>query len=158
MNQMIKQPILAMSDSFFDAFAKLPAQIRRKVQSFMSKFRQQATSRGINYEKLTDAAVPNFRSARIDDNYRAIVFHPNEGNVYLLLWIDTHDEAYRWARTHTCSLNSSLGTIQVYETLDYVSDGNASSGAVQAVVPTVAPASEQIPVVPEAAPAAMAPE
>lgn len=158
MNQMIKQPILAMSDSFFEAFAKLPAQIRRKVQFFMSKFRQQATSRGINYEKLTDAAVPNFRSARIDDNYRAIVFHPNEGNVYLLLWIDTHDEAYRWARTHTCSLNSSLGTIQVYETLDYVSDGNASSEKRQAVDPTAAPAPEQIAVVPQAAPAAKAPE
>ncbi len=147
MNQMVSQPILAMSDSFFDAFAKLPAQIRRKVQSFMAKFRQQATSRGINYEKLADAAVPNFRSARIDDNYRAIVFHPDKNNVYLLLWVDTHDEAYRWARTHTCSLNNSIGTIQLYETLDTVSGENASSGNVQAVTPdvtpAVAPASEQ---------------
>lgn len=114
---MNKKPTLAMSDMFFNAFAKLPSPIRKKVQAFLMKFRLQATSTGINYEKIHDAATPDYRSARIDDNYRAIISHPKQGNVYLLLWVDTHEEAYRWARTHVCNINPATGSLQVYESM-----------------------------------------
>ena len=29
----------------------------------------------------------------------------NEANVYLLLWVDHHDEAYQWAEKKRCILN-----------------------------------------------------
>ena len=40
----------------------------------------------------------------------------NEANVYLLLWVDHHDEAYQWAEKKRCVLNHATGSIQVYET------------------------------------------
>lgn len=110
-----KMPTLALSDMFFDSFAKLPSQTRKKVQQFLLKFRQVAASNGINYEKIREAPA-DYRSARIDDNYRAVICHPEAGNVYLLLWVDKHEEAYRWARTHVCNINPTTGSLQVYET------------------------------------------
>lgn len=110
-----KMPTLALSDMFFDSFAKLPSQTRKKVQQFLLKFRQAAASNGINYEKIKEAPA-DYRSARIDDNYRAVICHPDAGNVYLLLWVDKHDDAYHWARTHVCNINPTTGSLQVYET------------------------------------------
>lgn len=110
-----KMPTLALSDMFFDSFAKLPSQTRKKVQQFLLKFRQTAASNGINYEKIKEAPA-DYRSARIDDNYRAVICHPDAGNVYLLLWVDKHDDAYHWARTHVCNINPTTGSLQVYET------------------------------------------
>ncbi len=56
------------------------------------------------------------RSVRIDQTYRGIVLKPDTGNVYMLLWVDHHDETYDWAQRHQCKINSVTGSIQVYET------------------------------------------
>jgi hypothetical protein len=43
------------------------------------------------------------------------VLKPDEGNVYLLLWVDRHDKAYDWARKKRCIINPALGNIQIYD-------------------------------------------
>ena len=55
------------------------------------------------------------RSLRIDRSYRAIVDAPPRGNVFTLLWADTHDEAYRWAARHRCGVNPATGAMQVFQ-------------------------------------------
>lgn len=45
--------------------------------------------------------------------YRGIVLKPDSGNVYVLLWVDKHDEAYAWASRRTCSVHPTTGTMQV---------------------------------------------
>ena len=52
---------------------------------------------------------------RIDDTYRAIVVRCPETNVYMLLWVDHHDEAYDWAKRKKCSINKVTGGVQVFE-------------------------------------------
>ena len=64
----------------------------------MNKFRNNPTSPGINYEKLSACRDKKICSVRIDDTYRGIVVREQETGVYLLLWIDHHDEAYEWAK------------------------------------------------------------
>jgi len=107
---------VAISSDFFSAFSKLPQTQQGKVSKFISNFQQNPTSNSINYEKIRDASDPNMRSVRIDQAYRGIVLKPDEGNVYMLLWVDHHDEAYDWATRHQCKINSVTGSIQVYET------------------------------------------
>lgn len=109
-------PMLAMSTDFFEAFSRLPNAIRKKAQTFLAKFMTNSRTSGLNYEKINDAP-DDFRSVRIDDNYRAILSRPKKGNVYLLLWVDTHDEAYQWARTHVCNINRTTGSMQVYQSV-----------------------------------------
>lgn len=106
---------IAISDDFLKAFAAIPRDRQQAVIQFLTKFRHNPTSSGINYEKIRDAADDAMRSVRIDQNYRGIVLKPAQGNVYCLLWIDKHDDAYDWARRHKISIHPELGSIQVFE-------------------------------------------
>jgi len=108
---------LALSSSFFDAINKLPKNIFKKTKEFMESFPQKAMSSGFNYETIKNAKEQNYRSVRLNDNYRAIIYHPDEGNVYILLWVDTHENAYKWACSHVCKINNHTSSLQVYETL-----------------------------------------
>jgi len=104
---------VAISSDFFSAFAALPKAKQGRVMDFMSKFRSNPLAPGMNYEKINDAYDKNMRSVRVDDTYRAIVMR--EEDVFLLLWVDHHDEAYDWARRKRCMLNHTTGSIQIYE-------------------------------------------
>lgn len=104
---------VAISADFFDAFQRLPQGIQKKASTTISEFRRNPTSPGLNFERI--AAHPGMRSIRIDRSYRAIVLHPKKGNVYLLLWVDKHDEAYTWAKRHRCQVNPETGSLQVFE-------------------------------------------
>ncbi|WP_194756645.1 UvrD-helicase domain-containing protein [Aliidiomarina indica] len=109
---------VAISQDFFMAFAKLPKSKQRKVNEFVHKFRADPMSPGINYEKINDAASDNYRSVRIDQDYRGIVLKPEQGNVYLVMWVDKHDDAYDWARKHKCTVNRQTGSLQIYEVIE----------------------------------------
>ena len=44
---------VAISSDFLTAFARLPRAIQGKVTEFINKFRNDPTSPGINYEKIS---------------------------------------------------------------------------------------------------------
>lgn len=106
---------VAISSDFLTAFARLPRQTQGKVTEFVNKFRNNPNSAGINYEKLSKGIDKKIYSVRIDDTYRGIVVRQPESGVYLLLWVDHHDEAYQWAARKKCEVNPKTGTIQVFD-------------------------------------------
>lgn len=106
---------VAISSDFLTTFAKLPRQIQGKTTEFVNKFRNNPTAPGINYEKISQRMDNKIYSVRIDDTYRGIVVRQPETGVYLLLWVDHHDEAYQWAARKRCDVNPKTGAIQVYD-------------------------------------------
>ena len=106
---------VAISSDFLTAFARLPRGIQGKVTEFINKFRNNPKAPGINYEKLANGADKKICSVRIDDTYRGIVVRQEETGVYLLLWVDHHDEAYAWAARKRCEVNHQTGAIQVFD-------------------------------------------
>jgi len=106
---------VAISTDFFTSFARLPKAQQGKVSKFIVQFKNDPRSRAINYEHIAVARDPAMRSVRIDQSYRGIVLAPKEGNVYLLLWVDHHDEAYEWAARHRCNINPETGAVQIFE-------------------------------------------
>ena len=106
---------VAISSDFLTAFARLPRQIQSKVTEFVNKFRNDPMSPGIHYEKLNSGIDKKIFSVRIDDTYRGIVVRQQETGVYLLLWVDHHDEAYQWAANKRCEVNPQTGAIQVFD-------------------------------------------
>lgn len=111
-------PKIALSDDFLKSFAAIPRDRQQAVLKFVAQFRQNPRATGINYETIHDAADPNMRSVRIDQALRGIVLKPVSGDVYCLLWVDRHDDAYRWARTHRVAIHPDLGSIQVFAVED----------------------------------------
>lgn len=104
---------VAISDGFLEAFAEVPKNKQKKVRRFIQKFRSNPRSSGINYEKIKAARDPKLRSVRIDQEYRGIVLKPEAGNVYMLLWVDHHDDAYQWAMNKVVQIHPETGSIQV---------------------------------------------
>lgn len=112
---MNNKPLLAISTDFFTSFAALPKTQQGKVTAFINKFRNDPTSPGINFEKIEGGVDKNICSVRIDLTYRGIVVKMEESGVYMLLWVDHHDEAYAWAKNKKCSINKMTGSVQIFD-------------------------------------------
>ena len=106
-------PTVAMGTEFLDGYAHIPVSQQKKVRDFLKKFRDDPTSNAINYESLKGHRNSHVRTVRIDQKYRAVVLHPDEGNVYVLMWVDRHDEAMDWAKRRTFEVNPRTGALQV---------------------------------------------
>jgi len=106
---------VAMSADFLTSFSRIPRGMQTKVLNFINKFRSDPVAPGGNYERVEGARDPNMRSVRVDQAYRAIVLKPETGNVYMLLWVDRHDEAYRWAKNRVYRIHPETGSIQVIQ-------------------------------------------
>jgi hypothetical protein len=106
---------VAIGDGFLESFAQIPKGKQKKVMEFVAKFRHDPRGSGINYESINDSKDENFRSVRIDLEYRGIVLKPEKGDVYILLWVDKHDDAYQWARRHRCDIHPTTGVLQMME-------------------------------------------
>jgi hypothetical protein len=106
-------PTVAIADEFLDAFARIPRAQQKKVREFTAKFQADPKSAAINYEKIHRVKDDRLRTVRIDQQYRAVVLHPAQGDVYILLWVDNHDEAMKWAAKRTFEINPRTGALQV---------------------------------------------
>lgn len=104
---------VAISIDFMDAFAEIPQSEQKKVRRFMEKFREHPRSSGINYEPIKNSQDPGLYSIRIDQKYRGVIKKPRKGNVYLLLWVAKHDDAYQWAERKKVIVNPETGSVQV---------------------------------------------
>ena len=126
---------IAISADFLSSFASLPRQVQKKVTEFIGKFKSNPKSPGINIEKIHDGTDKNMRSIRIDDTYRGILLKQEEADVYLLLWVDHHDEAYQWAKRKRCEINKRTGSIQIYDVVrgDTIAENTADSGDIKGV-------------------------
>jgi len=134
-----QQTTVAISQDFLEAFANIPKEKQRKVMDFVTKFRYDPRASGINYEKIQKARNPRYRSVRINGDYRGIVLAPEQGEVYVLLWVDKHDAAYQWAERHECQIHPETGTLQIFETLnDGTNEQEASVPAVEKPEPLFA--------------------
>ena len=110
---MSLKPKVALSQDFLFQLAKLPSNIHSKVLKWAILFQTDPESPGINYEKIHAARDPNLKSVRIDQDWRGIVFKPESGDVYVLLYVDHHDAAYKWAERRKLAINPVTGAMQV---------------------------------------------
>lgn len=110
---MSLKPKVALSQEFLLQLAKLPASVHAKVMKWAVQFQSNPTGPGINYETIQSARDANLRSVRLDRDWRGIVFKPSGGDVYVLLYVDHHDEAYRWAEHRKLAINPVTGAMQM---------------------------------------------
>lgn len=85
---------LFLSDTCYESLFDLPKRIQTKVVNFQKKFRECTTSNGMHLEPIAQFNDSSMRTARIDDNYRAVI-GIIDNNAYLL-FVGTHEVAYNW--------------------------------------------------------------
>lgn len=109
-------PKIAIGAEFLKAMSNIPKSEQKKVREFTEKFRKDPTQPSINYEQIHNVKDNKVRTVRIGLNYRAVVLHPTKGDVYILVWVDHHDEAMRWAQNKVFEINSETGALQIVDT------------------------------------------
>ncbi|SEP88069.1 Part of AAA domain-containing protein [Mycobacterium sp. 88mf] len=103
---------LAIDRGFINDLAKLEKPVVKRVTEVFDEF-DAATHTGLHLEKIANARNPRFRSIRIDQAWRGIVLAPITGDVYTLLKVLHHDDAYAWAQRSNVSVNSATGGIEI---------------------------------------------
>ncbi len=134
---MSLKPKVALSQDFLLQLSRLPSSVHSKVMKWAIQFQVAPNSPGINYENINGARDSNLKSVRLDRDWRGIVFKPNSGDVYVLLYVDHHDDAYRWAENRKLTINPVTGAMQmvVVESVAETEAVSASTASVERELP-----------------------
>lgn len=97
-------------------FGRLPAKVQKKLYELTRKFEEDSKTLGTHLEPLPALTKdPKVRSAKVGNDYRAIVIAPEVGDIYLLVHIDHHDEAYAWCKNKLFEAHTATGTLQIFD-------------------------------------------
>jgi mRNA-degrading endonuclease RelE of RelBE toxin-antitoxin system len=108
--------ILMMHSEVLKRFHKLPAKVQKRVPELIDKFQNNPYDPAVGLhglkETMLDAKV---RGADLPDGYRAIIIAPEKGDTFLLVYIDSHDRAYDWAKNKRFEVHTSTGAFQLFD-------------------------------------------
>lgn len=108
------QYTVALSTDFLSCLSAIPPEQKNTAFQFFKEFKQNPTAPRFNFEKIKDAHDENMRAIRISSDYRAVVLKPEQGTVYVLLWIDETEKAYTWAANMRCVIHPDTGSLQTF--------------------------------------------
>ncbi len=112
-------PRLAFAQSFWDGYDTLEKPVRAGVRKAMGKFQALSAAelnadKGLHLESVGNARDPRMRTIRITDFWRGVVLAPADGSdVFLLVNVLPHDDAYTWAAKRLYSANSATRALEV---------------------------------------------
>lgn len=111
----MNKPVVALGSDLMRSLLELSKKAQKHATTFLTKFQANPRSSGINLERIANAADEKLYSARIDQRYRAIIAFQKSSNVYVLLYVGDHDDAYKWAETKKLDVNPNTRAIQLYD-------------------------------------------
>ncbi|MFJ5271787.1 UvrD-helicase domain-containing protein [Streptomyces sp. NPDC088358] len=112
-------PQLAFASSFWESFDVLEKPVKAGVRKAMQKFQQLTVpelhaDKGLHLESVEKARDPRMRTIRINDFWRGVVLAPDDGSdVFLLVNVVRHDDAYTWAAKRLYTTNSATRGLEV---------------------------------------------
>ncbi|MET9131436.1 UvrD-helicase domain-containing protein [Streptomyces antibioticus] len=112
-------PRLALAQSFWDGYDTLDKQVKAGVRKAMAKFHAMSAAelnadKGLHLESVHNARDPRMRTIRITDFWRGVVLAPDDGSdMFLLVHVLPHDDAYAWAAKRLYSANSATRALEV---------------------------------------------
>ncbi|MEV7787738.1 UvrD-helicase domain-containing protein [Streptomyces sp. NPDC088106] len=112
-------PQLAFANSFWESYDLLEKPVRAGVRKAMQKFQQLSVpelqaDKGLHLESVEKARDPRMRTIRINDFWRGVVLAPDDGSdVFLLVNVVRHDDAYTWAAKRLYTTNAATRALEV---------------------------------------------
>lgn len=109
-----------IADTFTDSLARLTAQEQKAAKTTAFDLQLDPTSNGLSFHKLDRAKDSNFWSVRVNADIRIIV-HRTASSI-LLVYVDHHDDAYRWAERRKIERHPTTGAMQLVEVRERVEE------------------------------------
>ncbi|MEV4336070.1 UvrD-helicase domain-containing protein [Streptomyces sp. NPDC049590] len=112
-------PQLAFANSFWESYDVLEKPVKAGVRKAMAKFQQLTVAelhadKGLHLESVDKARDPRMRTIRINDFWRGVVLAPDDGSdVFLLINVVPHDDAYSWAAKRLYTVNTATRGLEV---------------------------------------------
>lgn len=107
--------VVALQDTFLEAYSQIPKGEQKRIYKLIDALRLNLQNKGLNLERMKEALDPNVYSVRLSDSYRVILVRPQNDDVFLLVWIDHHDKAYRWIKGKRFIPNKETRTLQMWD-------------------------------------------
>ncbi len=104
-----------MHEMFEESYDKLDGSIKGKVLNFMVKLQQDPDATGLDFKKPKGAANKYIRTARVNDNYRAVLVDPGADSALYLVSVLPHDDAYEFAGKVTLQVNTKTGAAELFD-------------------------------------------
>lgn len=102
--------------NIFKTFGKLPIKVQKRIAEFIERFQKDPADVSLGVHAVKESMLdPKVRGASLPDGYRAIIIAPDKGDTYMLVHVDTHDEAYDWARNKRFEVHEMTGFFQVFD-------------------------------------------
>lgn len=101
---------------FQEISSGLDNSVRDKAYAFLKKLQTDDTTKGLHVEPINNSVDPRFRTARVNDQYRACLFKvqaPGLSTTYIYLGTFNHDDAIAMARTKRLEYDPVIGVTQV---------------------------------------------
>jgi len=102
-----------IADTFTDSLARLTAQEQKATKTTAFDLQLDPTSNGLSFHKLDRAKDSSFWSVRVNADIRIIV-HRTAASI-LLVYVDHHDDAYKWAERRKIERHPTTGAMQLVE-------------------------------------------
>jgi len=115
-------PKVAFTDKYFEALNKLSGEEQKQANKACLRFQSDPSHSSLHYEKLSRFKDKKLRSIRANQEVRIILSETDTQSLYLLLYIDHHEEAYDWAENRRVDINPSTGVLQVYSVVERQQD------------------------------------
>lgn len=107
-----------IADTFTDSHGRVTAQEQKAAKTTAFDLQLDATSNGLSFHKLDRAKDSNFWSVRVNAVIRIIV-HRTAASI-LLVYVDHHDDAYKWAERRKIERHPTTGAMQLVEVRERV--------------------------------------
>jgi AAA domain/UvrD-like helicase C-terminal domain len=108
---------LLVTGGFFQAMTQLAAKEQAACTAFLTLFHSNPKQPGISLERLSGISKQLW-SARVTQDLRAVLYQ--EGDSWLLLHVDHHDAAYRWAERRDIGRHPITGALQILDVVETV--------------------------------------
>jgi superfamily I DNA/RNA helicase/mRNA-degrading endonuclease RelE of RelBE toxin-antitoxin system len=109
-----------IADTFTDSLGRLTAQEQKAAKTTAFDLQLDPTSNGLSFHKLDRAKDANFWSVRVNADIRIIV-HRTASSI-LLVYVDHHDDAYKWAERRKIERHPTTGAMQLVEVRERVEE------------------------------------
>ncbi len=109
-----------IADTFTDSLARLTAQEQKAAKTTAFDLQLDPTSNGLSFHKLDRAKDANFWSVRVNADIRLIV-HRTASSI-LLVYVDHHNDAYKWAERRKIERHPTTGAMQLVEVRERIEE------------------------------------
>lgn len=127
-----------IADTFTDSLSRLKAQEQKAVKTTAFDLQLDPAAPGLKFHRIDHAKDPDFWSLRVNADIRLIV-HKSKSSL-LLVYVDHHDDAYKWAERRKIERHPTTGAMQLVEIRERVEEVEIFQPKVPEPNPAPAPA------------------